>query len=142
MLGGIATIMLLAGAAPGGGASVPSKPVSCLEVLQDLATGAFPARSDFGPAACQPARPAFRYDPSAGLVRVARDLTTGEVVYAPPASLIGDLRPGSSLTVQSTVGPVLIERQVVVVRAIRGGGLLVRGADGRVFSAPSPEVRP
>jgi hypothetical protein len=139
MWGGLAIIMLL------GGPAGLSPPPACVTLLSDLAAGALVVRSNLAPAACAPqatpARAAFRYDAGVGLVRAARDLPAGEVVRAPPAGLVSDLAPGASLTLESAVGPVVVDRQVVVVRAIRGGGWLVRGADGRVFSAFAGELR-
>lgn len=133
----------------GSAASIAAAPQACVEVRRDLAAGALPVRSDFTAVACAPAEErrasspvAFHYDAGAGLVRVARRLTTGEVVRAPPTALVGAVRPGSRLTVASAVGPVRIERQVEVVRAIRGGRLLVRGADGVVFATSDPEAQP
>lgn len=142
----------------GGAASIAGAPATCVEVRRDLAAGDLPATADLIAAACPGAGTqmgtrtetrtetrtgaAFRYDAGAGLVRAARDLTTGEVVRAPPAARVGGVRPGARLTVATTVGPVRVERQVVVLRAIRGGGLLVRAADGAVFATPDPEAQP
>jgi hypothetical protein len=138
----------------GGAASIAGAPATCVEVRRDLAAGGLPARADLIVAACPEveagagtgtatrAGAAFRYDAGVGLVRTARALTTGEVVRAPPAALVGGMRPGARLTVATTVGPVRVERQVVVLRAIRGGGLLVRAADGAVFATPEPEAQP
>ena len=133
---------MMLGAGTAAAASSRADSSSCVQLTRDLPANAFPVRSDLAPADCTPARAAFRYDASTGVVRTARALAAGEVVRAPPVALVGDVAAGALLTLQSAVGPVVVERQVVVLRPIRGGGLLVRGADGRVFPAPAPQVRP
>lgn len=138
MLGALALAAMLNGPAAD---AAPAR-ATCVRLLRDLPAGAYPVRADLAPAGCAQGRPAFRYDASAGLARAARDLGAGEIVHAPPAVLVAETRPGATLTLESAVGPVRVQRQVVLLRPLRGGGLLVRSADGQVFSTPAAQVRP
>lgn len=115
---------------------------NCWRVLDHVTAGAFPVLADFAPAACDRPNHGLRYDRASGLARAARDLQPGEVVRAASPAMIGRRRPGDPLTLKAQVGPVLVERQVVVLRPLRGESVLVRAADGTVFATSLAGDRP
>lgn len=132
-MGGAALVVLALAAA------TPTGP--CLAVLHPVSAGALAVRGDFADAPCDGALPAFRYDRAARTLRAGRDLAPGERVRG-PASLLSVVRPGDHLALRAHVGPVVVEREVEVVEPARAGEkIIVRGADGHVFSAPAPAGR-
>lgn len=129
-LGGAVLMMQLAGA----------HPATCLRSLNTVAGGAVALATDFATAPCEGAVSALAYDRSAGVARARRDIAAGELVRG-SAQLLGGVQPGSHLTVQAHIGPVVVRRQVEVLRPARAGErVIVRGDDGLVFSAPAPEA--
>lgn len=135
---GAGVLLAIAAAAP---AAAPAG--GCWRVVHEVAAGAFPVASDFAAAtSCDGAARGLRYDPASGLARAARRLQPGDVVPGAPASTISGRRAGEALTLQVQVGPVVVERQVVVLRPLRDGGVLVRAADGEVFATSAAEPRP
>lgn len=134
MLGGI--ILFAAGLA----AAAPS---SCARLAQPLAAGDTPIAADLVAAPCDSARVAFVYDPASGLARARRDLFSGEIVKAPPPAMIAVVRKGQSLSLKAAVGPVAIERRVVVLRAAgKGRPVWVSGEDGAAFLTSAASVTP
>ena len=131
ILGGInLVIAALAGAMVG----APSTH-RCVEVVHPLAGGAFPVEMDLAPAICPAVvETPFWFDPAAGVVRAQRDIAAHQVVAAPPYDMLARHRPGDPITVEVLIGPVRVQRDVVVVRPTRAKRpLLVRGTDGTTF---------
>lgn len=122
--------------------STPPKPSprNCLRSAVRIKAGVAPIASEFASATCsQGSMEAFRFDPSSGLPVVAVDLEEGAIVGSPGA--MPTVRRGQALRLVANVGVVSVERQVEAVQdASAGGEVFVRGADGRVFSAPAPEA--
>jgi hypothetical protein len=111
---------------------------ACLRALRALAAGEVAAGADFAVAPCEKPGAAFAYDRALRVARLRRDVAEGEVVRGAPA-MLSAVRPGQPLTLRTHIGPVVVERQVEVVRPARAGErVLVKGADGRVFAAPPP----
>jgi hypothetical protein len=133
-------VILLAALAPSTGAASAH---GCLRALRPVSAGALAIRGDFAPSPCERPRAAFRYDPASGLARARADLAAGDVVQGLPPALLGAGRPGEKLRLRVQVGPVSVEREVTVLRPRAGGAeVLVRAADGEVFSTPVPEAAP
>jgi flagella basal body P-ring formation protein FlgA len=118
----------------------PDRP--CVRAEAAIAAGAVPVRADFAAAPCAgAARPALRYDPWIGAARAMRDIAAGEIIAAPPAALLADVRPGDTLNLVAHVGTATVEREVIATQAGRNGqAIFVRTADGRVVSARLPEA--
>jgi hypothetical protein len=115
---------------------------ACLRALRPLTAGEIAVLADFEPAACADAPRAFSYDRAARVARLRRDVATGEVVRG-STSTLSAVRPGQGFTLQAHVGPVIVERRVEVAWPARAGELvMVRGAEGELFAAPSPETAP
>lgn len=115
---------------------------ACLAVLAPLAAGAQPVRGDFAEAPCPgaPAR-ALRYDARQRTLRTVRGLAAGEVIAAPPASVLPDVRPGAPLLLVARVGTATVEREVTAAQpGRRGRDIFVRTADGRLIAAPYAEA--
>lgn len=118
----------------------PAASEVCLRVLAPLDRDAVPTADEFEPAACKATSMAFRYDVASGVARATRDLSVGEVVRAPPASILAAARPGQTFFLRAHVGPVVVERAVQVVRpSAKGRPLFVRASGGKVFVAPALE---
>lgn len=134
----MAAIALFAAAAVMAGS--PPAPRPCLRALRGVAAGDVALAADFEASPCEAAKEAFRYDRGARVARLKLDLAAGEVVRGSRTTL-ASVRPGQDLFLQVRIGPVTVERKVEVVRAAPvGERITVRGADGRVFSAPAPEA--
>jgi flagella basal body P-ring formation protein FlgA len=119
-------------------------PQACVRVEKPLAMGEVPLREELAPVACvgDRADAGFRYDRAAGTVRAIRDLSPGSIVAAVPVSLLATVRPGQRLAVTTSVGAATVTREVVALRAARSGEpVLVRGAQGGVFTVPQAEAR-
>jgi len=111
---------------------------ACLRALRAVTAGEVATAADFTAAPCERAGAALAYDRGLRVARLRRDVAAGEVVRG-SSSMLSAVRPGQSLTLQTRIGPVTVERKVEVVRPARGGErVLVKGADGRVFAAPAP----
>lgn len=118
-----------------------AEPQTCLVADRSLSVGETPSRDDFHTVACgaAPITFAFRYDAGVGAVRLIRSLKPGDQIVGPPASTFAGVRAGQPLTLVARVGPVRVERQVLVARpSARGRPVFVYGEDGKVFSAPAP----
>ena len=114
---------------------------ACLRVTQALAVGEVPAPRDFVPAACGDAKPvrAVRYDAALRAARLARALQPGDIIAAIPPGLMAGIGPGDILSVESHVGPVVVQRQAEALQpAHPGQKLFVRTADGTVMSVRYP----
>jgi hypothetical protein len=122
-------------------AALPPVP-ACVRAEAPVAAGAVPVRADFAAAPCAgAARPALRYDPRIGAARAIRDIAAGEVIAAPPASLLADVRPGDTLYLIAHVGTATVERAVTATQAGRHGQpIFVRMPDGRVVAAQFQEA--
>lgn len=117
-----------------------AKAQTCLRLLAPLGRGDVPMAADFEPSPCEATTAAFRYDPASGVARAARGLGAGDIVTAPPTSILAAARPGQVLRLRAHVGPVVVERAVEVVRpSVQGRALFVKGSDGKAFAAPMPE---
>ncbi len=128
--GGVVALMM--------GTMAAQADMGCLRALRPVASGAVALQADFEAAPCEDAGAALSYDRVARVARLRRDVAAGEVVRG-TRSALSTVRPGQHLILQAHVGPVVVERQVEVVRPARAGErVAVRGADGRIFSAPAP----
>jgi|GEM_PF-2201883 len=113
----------------------------CVEVVRPLDRGTYPTSGDLLAAPCKSpaAERVFCYDPTNRVVRTARDLAAGEVVAAPPLSLLAGVRPGDDIAIEAHVGPVVVQRSVRVVRPARfGRPVTVRAAGGMPFVVAYP----
>jgi hypothetical protein len=111
----------------------------CARVQQAVQDGEFLLSADLAPAACDDTliRAAVRLDPAAGAVQARRDLAIGDLILAPPPASLARARPGQALRLSTVVGPVAVEREVVLARPVRAGSpAFVKGGDGPVFVAP------
>jgi hypothetical protein len=113
----------------------------CLRALAPLGTVTVVTDADFAPADCgaEPLRPAFRYDRAIRAVRLARDVSQGELVPALPGFQLARVRPGSEIFLTARVGGASVRHRVKAVTPGTSGGIFVRTADGVVHAAP-PEV--
>lgn len=137
--GGVVSVLSVVVATVG----APAHGEACMQAVKTIPAGAIVAVGDFERAACAKSDPAFRYDARARAIRALRELKRGEVVEAPPASLLPTVRRGEHLVVSATVGPVVVQRDVEALQAASPGErLFVRAADGAVFSVLLPEARP
>jgi hypothetical protein len=111
---------------------------TCLAAVAAIPAGAVPVRTDFQPAPCgAEASRALRYDARHGVLTAARDIAEGEVIAAPPLSLLPEVRPGDRLILVARIGTATVERQVIAAQPGRHGrGLFVRTGDGLLISAP------
>lgn len=116
----------------------------CLRVVRPVASGETVVLADVSPTSCEDGvERAFRIDPRWRTLTAVRDLQPGEVLSGAPSSTLAAVRPGDRLFLSIRVGPVTVEREVEAVQAARAGeAVFVRGADGRVFQAPAPEIAP
>lgn len=132
-LGGVIIVaMLLSTASP-----------ACVRLERPLAAGDTPTPQDLSPAPCGEALAALVYDQASGLARARRDLAQGQILRAPPSAMLARVRKGQTLRLRALVGPVMIERQVVAVRAAPAGRpVWVRGEDGVAFAASAASVSP
>jgi hypothetical protein len=118
-------------------AASPEPSATCWRALRSVDAGATVVRQDFEPASCTVGARALAYDRPAGLARAGDALDAGDVVRGMPERTFSAVRPGQSLTLRAAVGPVVVERQVEVVRPARAGAAVyVRGDGGDVFAAP------
>jgi len=121
----------------------PIRLQACVRLRRPLAADAVLAVDDAEAAVCAAPSAAFRYDPSLGLARATRNLAPGELVAAPAVAAMASAAPGARLYLATQVGPVRVEREVIVVQPARGGeALFVQGAVGGVFAVPAPQARP
>lgn len=111
---------------------------ACLAAIVPIPAGALAVRADFREAPCAGETPrALRYDAARRALTAARDIAAGEVIAAPPASLLPDVRTGDALTLIAHVGTATVERQVVAAQpGQHGRNIFVRTSDGRVIAAP------
>ena len=119
-------------------------PPACARMRVSAVTGQALTKADLDATACgdDPAK-AWRYDQAAATIRATRDLRAGEVVRAPPPSLLSSIRAGQPIRLSATFGAVTVEREVQAAQSARTGGtLFVRGADGVVFATSAPEAQP
>ncbi|AHE55657.1 hypothetical protein NX02_19990 [Sphingomonas sanxanigenens DSM 19645 = NX02] len=128
--GNILAVAALAGAMTG---APPTD--RCVEVVRSLAGGGFPVEADLAPTTCPAViERAFWFDATSGVVRAQRDIAAHEVVAAPPRDMLALHRPGDPITVEVLIGPVRVQRDVLVVRPTRATQpLLVRSHDGSTF---------
>ncbi len=111
---------------------------ACLAAILPIPAGALPVRADFADAPCvaETAR-ALRYDHARRALTAARDIAAGEVIAAPPPSLLPDVRAGDPLTLVARVGTATVERNVTAAQpGRRGRGIFVRTSDGRLIAVP------
>jgi hypothetical protein len=113
----------------------------CLAALAPITAGALPSRSDFREAPCgDGASPALRYDAARRSLAAMRDIAAGEVVAAPPPSLLPDVAEGAPLTLVARVGTAIVEREVAAAQPGRTGRrIFVRTGDGQLIAAPLVE---
>ena len=111
---------------------------ACLAAVAPIPTGSLPVRADFTEAACPGGEArALRYDAGRRALAATRDIAAGEVIAAPPPSLLPDVRPGDTLTLVAHVGTATVERQVTAAQPGRHGrSIFVRTSDGRLIAAP------
>ena len=110
---------------------------TCFLALRPLAVGETPLRTDFETALCDRAENAFAYDRDAGVLRMARAVGNGEPIAAVSPNAFAGARPGAQVRLHARVGPVVVERDVEVLRAARAGAWTVmKAADGQSFAAP------
>jgi hypothetical protein len=128
--GGVVALMM--------GTMAAQADTGCLRALRPATAGAIAVQDDFEAAPCGGASAALGYDRAARVARLRRDVAAGDVVRG-ALSALSAVRPGQKLILQAHVGPVVVERQVEVALPARTGErVVVRGADGRIFSAPAP----
>jgi flagella basal body P-ring formation protein FlgA len=110
---------------------------ACLAAVAPILAGTLPVRADFVDAPCgQEAPRALRYDAARGTLSASRDIAAGEVVAAPPSSLLPDVRPGDRLTLIARAGTAIVERQVTAAQPGHyGRRIFVRTGDGRLVAA-------
>lgn len=110
--------------------------LACLAAVAPIPAGTVPVRGDFAPAPCGTDAPrALHYDASRRVLAASRDIAAGEVITAPPQSLLPDVRPGDPLTLVARVGTATVERQVIAAQpGHQGRSIFVRTADGRLLS--------
>lgn len=114
----------------------------CFAAARSLGPGHALRAADLVAGDCANSQPtALRYDRRHGIVRAARAIEAGEPL-GPLAPLPADVvEQGAALTLVSRSGPIVIEREVRAAQPARtGGALFVRDRDGRLFSAPFPEI--
>jgi len=111
--------------------------LACLTALAPIAAGSTPVRGDFAASSCAAdSRPALRYEPAAGAVRAMRDIAEGEIIAAPPAAAMPDIRSGEPLFLVARVGSATVERAVTAAQPGRAGRpIFVRTPEGRLISA-------
>lgn len=114
---------------------------ACLAALAPLAAGTLPVRADFREAPCGAGTArALRYDAARRALVAARDIAAGEVIAAPPLSLLSDVRPGDRLLLVARAGTATVEREVIAAQpGRRGRAVFVRTTDGRLIAAPFAE---
>jgi hypothetical protein len=112
--------------------------IACLAAVAPIPAGTLPVRADFRDAPCVgEAVRALRYDPAHHAPVASRDIAADEVIAAPPASLLPDVRTGDALTLVAHVGTATVERQVTAAQPGRHGrSIFVRTSDGRLLAAP------
>jgi flagella basal body P-ring formation protein FlgA len=111
----------------------------CLRALRPIPAGGTVTQTDVEAARCAAAAVRLSYDGATGLARARDDLAAGDLLHAPPRRTLSAVRPGQTLTLRAAAGPVVVERQVEVLRAARpGAAVYVRSDDGAVFAAPGP----
>lgn len=110
---------------------------ACLAAAALIPAGTLPVRADFVEAPCGEEAPrALRYDPARRTLSATRDIAAGEIIAAPPASLLPDVRPGDRLTLVARAGTATVERQVTAAQPGRyGRRIFVRTSDGRLLAA-------
>ena len=110
---------------------------ACLAAVAPIPAGTVPVRADFAEAPCTgEASHALRYDAARRALSAARDIAAGEVIVAPPASLLPDVRAGDALTLGAHVGTATVERQVTAAQPGREGrSIFVRTSDGHLIAA-------
>jgi flagella basal body P-ring formation protein FlgA len=110
---------------------------ACLAAVAPIPAGTLPVRADFVATPCGEEAPrALRYDPARGTLSATRDIAAGEVVAAPPPSLLPDVQPGERLTLVARAGTAIVERQVTAAQPGRyGRRIFVRTSDGRLVAA-------
>jgi hypothetical protein len=114
-----------------------------VQVQVGLAAGETVTAEDIAPAACADriVPRAFTYDGRSAALAASRDIAAGEIVLAPPSSLLAWARPSQAIRIAAKVGAVRVERQVVALQPGKPGeGLFVRDDDGRVFAVRTQEV--
>lgn len=111
---------------------------ACLAAVAPIPTGTLPVRADFREAPCAgETERALRYDAARRALAAIRDIAADEVIAAPPASLLPDVRTGDALTLVAHVGTATVERQVTAAQPGRHGrSIFVRTSDGRLIAAP------
>ena len=126
-----------------GHAAPTNGPSGCVKVLTPVAANSALLQRDIEAAPCGdgPLDRPFRYDRSVGALRALRELSVGEITPRPPQALLSSVRPGDALYVSVAVGPVTVERTVRTLQpSFAHKPVFVRGADGAIFSVPSPEL--
>jgi hypothetical protein len=76
-------------------------------------------------------------------LRATTRLDAGALVEAPPSDLLAGVRSGDPLSLSVRIGPVTVEREVLVARPSRAQErVFVRTNDNQVFTVPYPERAP
>lgn len=111
---------------------------ACLAAVAPIPAGALPVRADFREAPCAGDMVmALRYDGARRALAAVRDIAAGEVITAPPGSLLPDVRAGDTVTLVTHVGAATVERRVTAAQpGRRGRSIFVRTTDGRLIAAP------
>jgi hypothetical protein len=117
----------------------------CLQAVREIDSGVIPTAEAFSQSGCDGVvtdHP-MRYDPSVRAVRALRPVHAGERLPFISRALLAQVSPGQRLFVSTSVGPVVVSREVDALQpSAAGRALFVRGADGAIFSAPAPAAAP
>ncbi|HEX8232321.1 MAG TPA: hypothetical protein VF559_03110 [Caulobacteraceae bacterium] len=122
--------------------AAPRLAETCIKAAVPLTEGDYVLPAMLEPAVCDPSSGSIRwiYSSADGRARAARGIAAGEVLPAPQALALADVRPGQPVRLRVNVGPVVLEREVLAAQAGSvGRPLFVRTAAGDVFSAANWE---
>lgn len=116
--------------------AVPSSP--CVQARIAIPAGHPIGIDHVVPTDCRSARPpAMRYDRISGILTAAVAIESGAYLGRLRLGASAAVAKGSTLTLRSASGPVVIERQVTALQPGRSGSrIFVRDEAGAVFSAP------
>jgi flagella basal body P-ring formation protein FlgA len=112
---------------------------ACFEVVRALLSGTPLAAEDVRQVPCDAARTAaaVRYDASAGTAVALSPLSAGDYLGRLAEVPAKGVAKGARLTLRSSAGPVIIEREVTAIQAGRAGQrIFVQDAGGKIFAAP------
>lgn len=114
-------------------------PARCLELVTAKAAGDELLADDVMPVSCPGhiAHQALRYDRASGANVALHDLEAGAIIAGAKLAEAPALRRGDRLSLSSSVGPVTIQRPVILVQDARPGDrqIFVKTNDGEILAA-------